>query len=124
MKKNKMIFYKNEIDFKKQITGLKKYCPLAYKDLIFNKSEIFQNENGLYKVKLKTTKEFEQLYGAIELVYEVNDDTIILINLEPADFFLDAHKRLLDIYEGMPFRNDKDKFKIKLINLMRRNKKC
>ena len=119
MKEDKVIFYENEFDFKKKLKALRQYCPLGYKDLVFNKSKIFQKENGLYKTKLKTIKEFERLYGPIKVVYEVNDDAIILKNLEPEEFLLEGHKRLLDTYAGMPFRNDKDKFKIKMMNLMK-----
>ena len=119
MKKDKRILYENEVDFIKKLKALKRYCPLGYKDLLFNKSKLLENENGFYKTKLRTSKEFETLYGAIKVVYEVKDNVIVLKNLEPEDFLLEGHARSLEIYNGIPFRNNKDKFKIKMMNLIK-----
>lgn len=114
---NKFLFI-DENDFYKKYKSLKKYCPKAFKYLCFN---FFKNvsknkyEDGKYVENVPTSLEFKKLYGQIQLLYSIKNGSIIIENLNPSDFFLDGHNRDLDVYLGMPYRNERDKFKIQMI---------
>ena len=101
--------YENETDFTKKLRSLRTYCPFAYKDLRFRipREELFSTNEGIHIVNLPTSKEFEFLYG--------KEQTVIIHDIEPADFLLSGFNSSLQVYRGMYFRNDKDKFKIDLM---------
>lgn len=109
--------YTDENDFNKKIRSLKIYCPMAYKQLIFNvKKELKPNiPDGVYRKELRASKEFKFVYGKIEIVYSVKNGTIIMENIEPSQFLLDGYMSSLDTYKGICYRDNKDKFKIDLI---------
>ena len=109
--------YENETDFTKKLRSLRTYCPFAYKDLRFRipREELFSTNEGIHIVNLPTSKEFEFLYGKIRFIYEVKEQTVIIHDIEPADFLLSGFNSSLQVYRGMYFRNDKDKFKIDLM---------
>lgn len=116
--KRNLITYLDEIELKKKLRALRKYCMLSYKDFIFNimpelkKTEF---ENGSYKYPLITDKLFKRVYGEIQIVFSVNNGVIIFEDLIPSDIFLEMHKKELECYKGVPIRDKKDIFKIKLI---------
>lgn len=112
--------FTDENDFRKKLRSLKTYCPLAYKDFVFNfkKKIILNNIDGVFKMELKTTKNFKFIYGQIELVYSIKNNKIILENIEPAQFLLDGYISSLGTYKGICFRDKKDKFKIDLFQTM------
>lgn len=109
--------FRDENDFIKKSRSLRKYCPRAYKDLIFNldKKELRTLPNGVYSTNLYTSKEFELIYGKIKLVYSVINGLVIMEDIEPSQFLLDGYVYELDTYRGMPYRNQRDKFKIELM---------
>lgn len=102
--------------------ALDKVSRLAYKDLIFNVKEDIQEgrfERGtfngdIYTVKLKQDSVHEFVYGKIEAVFRINEDnkTFEFLEIEPADFIMDVHRKILPIYKGVMYRDDRDKFKI------------
>lgn len=113
--------YLNENDFIKKMRSLKTYCPMSYKDLIFNtnKKELHSFPDGRYIKNLYTSDEFRFVYGQIQLVFYVDKGNVIIETLEPQQFLLDGYFNLLDIYKGMPYRNNRDKFKIDLMLKMK-----
>lgn len=118
--------FTDENDFRKKLRSLKTYCPFAYKDFVFNviKKIMLNHPDGVFKVELKTTKDFKFIYGQIELVYSVKDNKIIMENIEPAQFLLDGYTSSLGTYKGVCFRNKKDKFKIDLFQYLCRKECC
>ena len=114
--------FRDENDFIKKSRSLKKYCPRAYKDLVFNldREELSTLPNGVYSKELYTSKEFELVYGKIKLVYSVVNRLVIMEDIEPSQFLLDGYVYELDTYRGMPYRNKRDKFKSDLM-IRRRN---
>ena len=90
----------------------------SYKDFIFKvipelKSTDF--ENGSYKKTLITDKLFELMYGKIKIVFKVNNGVVVLEDLIPSDFFKVGHKRELETYKGVFVRDEKDVFKVNLL---------
>lgn len=112
--------YQNKSDFIKKMRSLKTYCPRAYKDLIFNIefSEFNSNENGRYKKDLHTSKDFKFVYGQIQLIFSVSNGNVVLEDITPQQFLLDGYFNLLKVYKGMPYRDNKDKFRINLFKSM------
>ena len=99
----------------KKLKSLKKYCPQTYKYLIFTFRKECHNQNdGIYEIDLPTTREFKFVYGPIKLIYKIRNKKIILIDLEPSDFFIDGYNYDLEVYKSIYYRNSKDKFKIAL----------
>ncbi len=108
--------YQSEYDFVKKLRSLKKYCPRAYKDLIFNinMQDLFNGVDGTYTKELHTDPIFKLVYGQIKLVYRIQDGKVIINDLLPQQFLLDGYFSLLEVYKGIPYRNEMDKFKIDL----------
>ena len=116
--------YKNENDFTKKLRSLKTYCPIAYKELIFEvKKELASSmKDGKYERNLKTSNDFRFIYGQIKLIYSVNNGVITMENIEPSQFLLDGYMSSLDIYKGICYRDKKDKFKIDLFISMEKER--
>lgn len=72
--------------FNKKLRALKKYCPQAYKYLLFEHQN--QREDGIYEEELPTSKEFKFIYGQITIKYEIRHGVPYYQNLEPSQFFL------------------------------------
>lgn len=108
--------YTFENDFNKKVRALKKYCPLAYKYLIFeiDKNDFFKLNDGMYEINLPTAKEFKFLYGQIKLKCCITNQKAML-DLEPSQFLLDGYKSELSTYKSIYYRDEKDKFKIDLM---------
>ena len=113
-----IITYLNENEFKKRERAIKKYLMGAYKYWIFEVIPKLQKENkidGKYELELPVDKLFEKVYGKVKVLFTVKDDVVILENIEPSEMLLDMHKRDLPSYKGVPYRTEKDKFKIELM---------
>lgn len=125
-KDNKLnsFLYVNENDFNKKMRSLKTYCPIAYKELIFDvKKELVPSlKDGKYERNLKTSKEFRFIYGQIKLIYSVKNGIITMENIEPSQFLIDGYMSSLDIYKCLCYRNKKDKFKIDLFISMKKER--
>lgn len=122
--KFKTFKYLDENDFIKKFRSLKTYCPRSYKDLIFNidKKEFHTQEDGKYIQDIYTSAEFRYVYGQISIVYTVTDGNVLVEDLLPNEFLLDGYFNMLDTYKGMPYRNQKDKFKIDMFMLRKEEK--
>lgn len=112
--------------FNKKIRSLKKYCPSAYKYMIFelkNKKYFLNLNDGIHFINLPTSDEFRFVYGQIKLKVNVLNGNIIYEDIEPSQFFIDGYVSDLDIYKSMYYRNSKDKFKIDLMLEMKKRRK-
>lgn len=106
----------------KKEKALDKISRLAYKDLIFNiKDDIREGRfergtfNGdIYTVALKQDSVHEFVYGKIEAVFKVDHEnkTYEFLELEPSDFIMEVHRKVLPVYKGVMYRDARDKFKI------------
>ncbi|MBQ6628540.1 MAG: hypothetical protein IJI98_11055 [Methanosphaera sp.] len=113
-----IITYLDENEFKKRERAIKKYLMGAYKYWIFEVIPKLQKENkidGKYELELPVDKLFKKVYGEVKVLFTVKNDVVILENIEPTEMLLDMHKRDLPSYKGVPYRNEKDKFKIELM---------
>lgn len=107
--------------FNKKLRALKKYCPKAYKYLLFE-SQKTEKKDGTYVEKLPTSKEFKFVYGQITVQYEVKNGAIYYQELEPSQFFIDGYNFDLEVYKGIYYRNNRDKFKIDLFISMKKER--
>lgn len=114
--------YINEYDFNKLIRSLKTYNMVAYKEFIFKlMNELrggkvvgkLQND-GTYKCRLQQSKIMEFVYGECYFTYKIEGNDAILINMEPHDFLIEGHARILETYKGVPITSAKDRFKVDL----------
>lgn len=124
LEKNHTISYLDENDFVKKMRSLRTYCMRSYKDLIFNTDlkKTHTMKDGTYSINLYTSEEFKFVYGQIQLIYTVKNGHTVIENLLPQQILLDGYFNLLDVYKGVPYRNDKDKFKIDLFMFMKKGK--
>lgn len=116
--KGVIITYIDENDFIKQTRALKKYYMRTYKDLFFNvnyKMKQADYEDGDYEIKLYTEESFEKVYGEFILRFYVKNKTIVIKEITPREILIDLHKSLLKTYKGVPYRNEYDLFKIKIM---------
>ena len=132
----KYIFeYKNENEFKKLESALKKYNMLAFKKLYFvyypkiKAGEFLgvvvaeDEKTKKYEVTLPTDALFAKVHGEVKLHYEVNDEnkSVTLLTLSPEDILSEGHQSELVTYKGVMLskeHSDKDKFKINLLNMI------
>lgn len=111
------VMFMDENDFIKKVRSLKKYCPKAYKFLMFEfmKQDIYNCKSGAKLIKeLPTSEEFKSIYGTIKLIYSKYNNKIVLEDIEPSKFLIDGYRRDLDTYKGIPIRDKKDIFKVNL----------
>lgn len=122
--RTRKIIFANENDFNKKLRTLKTYCMKSYKYFAFELTdEDFESKDGTYSYDLPTSNEFRLIYGQIKLIYTIKNNEIILDNLEPKSFFMEGYSRLLETYKGIYYRDDKDKFKINLLNNLKKEEK-
>ena len=69
-------------------------------------------ENGIYKCEIHSDKLFSFVYGKTFIIYRIEDNNVILMYIEPKNFFLEGHSLELDTYKGVPIVSPKDKFKV------------
>ena len=135
---DKYVFeYKNENEFKKLESALKKYNMLAFKKLYFEyypaiksgqllgKKVTLEDGTEEYQVVLPTDALFTKVHGDMMLHYEISADgkTIILKTLTPEDILSEGHQSELVTYKGVMVSKehaDKDMFKINLLNMIQK----
>lgn len=113
-----IIVYLNENEFRKKERALRKYLMRAYKYWIFDAVPILQRENkkdGKYELELPVDKLFEKVYGKVKILFTVENDIVIIEDIVPGDILSAMFSRELPSYKGIPYRNEKDKFKIELM---------
>ncbi len=121
--RTRKISFANKNDFNKKLRALKIYCMKTYKYLMFELADKdFESKDGTYSYDLPTSNEFRLIYGQIKLIYTIKNNQIILDDLEPTAFFMDGYMKELNTYKGIYYRNDKDKFKINLMNCLKKEK--
>ncbi len=117
--KGVIITYIDENDFIKQTRALKTYYIRTYKDLVFNVSYTLKQanyEDGDYEIPPYTEESFKKVYGEFILKFFVKDKVIIIKEITPREILIDLFKmKFLKTYKGVPYRNDFDLFKIKMI---------
>lgn len=122
--RTRKISFANENDFNKKLRVLKTYCMRTYKYFIFELTDKdFESKDGSYSCDLPTSDEFKLIYGQIKLIYTVKNNQITLDDLEPVAFFMDGYMKELNTYKGIYYRDDKDKFKINLLNSLKKEEK-
>ena len=120
---NEDLFKKNivildEIGYTKKLRGLKQYFKKSYKHLIFEVMPVLKEMNkkdGSYSLDIPTDYFFEKCYGKLQLLFSVKNDVVIIEDLVPSDILLQCHMKLLPLYNGTPYYQDKDKFKLILL---------
>lgn len=113
-----LITYVDENEFNKKLRAIKKYCMGAYKYWIFEAIPKLQRENkidGKYELELPFSNLFEKVYGKVKILFSVRKDVVILEDIIPNEILIDMHRKELPVYKGVPYRNEKDKFKIELM---------
>lgn len=121
LKNSKTVNFVDENDFIKKYRSLRMYCPRAFKYLCFeimNKHK-YSKEIGKHEIELPTEEKFKLVYGQIKLIYSTTEKAIVLENIVPSEFLEDGYIYYLDTYRGIPYRNEKDKFKIDFLVGMR-----
>lgn len=123
--KIRRIRFRNESDFNKKLKSLKKYCTQSYKHLCFEliDKDLFETANGTYYYDLPTSDEFKIVYGQLRLKYSIYGSMILLEDLEPSEFLKKGFCIELNSYKGMFYANKKDKFKIELMNYLKKEGK-
>ena len=114
----KLITFTNENEFKKLERAVKKYFMGAYKYWIFEAVPKLQQLNkidGQYELELPVSELFKKVYGNVRVLFTVKDDVVILEGIEPKDILNDMHRKELPTYKGVPYRDERDKFKINLM---------
>ena len=106
--------------FNKKMRALKKYCPQAYKYLLFEHQNPMKD--GIYEEELPTSKEFKFVYGQIKIKYEIKNGVLNYQDIEPSQFFLDGYRFDLNVYKGIYYRNNRDKFMINLFLTLKNEK--
>lgn len=122
--RTRKIIFANENDFNKKLRALKTYCMKSYKYFAFELTdEDFESKDGTYSYDLPTSNEFRLIYGQIKLIYTIKNNEITLDDLEPISFFMDGYMKELNTYKGIYYRDDKDKFKINLLNCLKKEER-
>lgn len=114
----KCITYLDDVDYRKKERALRTYFWKSYDYLMEEIIPILQKENkidGRYEVDLQAPKLFEKVYGKVKLLFEVKNDTVILETITPEDILMEMYMRQLPTHRGIPYRDERDKFKIELL---------
>lgn len=112
------ITYLDFNEYKKLERALKVYLLRTYKELVFKVSSELRKENqpnGNYELELYTDEKFKKVYGAIKLHYYVQNNHIVIINITPNEILKNLHKVIPNAYKGVPYTNEKELFRIKMI---------
>ncbi len=120
----KILTYIDEVDFSKKEKALRKYMMGAYKYWIFDVVPKLQRTNkidGKYEITLPVNELFEKVYGKVKVLFSVINDVVLLENIEPSEMLLTMRKKQLPTCYGVPYRNERDKFKIELLKESEKN---
>ena len=114
------VFYEDTKELKNLMRSLRLYNKWGYKQVIFRdrleELEFEKLPNGLYKAELKTDKLFKKVYGACEVYMELGVKSIKIVRIEPYDLLMAGYRKILDTYKGIPYRDQKDLFKIRMMD--------
>lgn len=122
--KKARIIYLDENEFKKKMRAVKRYSMNAYKYWIFDvipKLKIEGKKDGKYELQLPVNEIFQKVYGEVKILLSVQNDVVILEDITPSDMLMEMHNKDLPTYKGVPYRNNKDKFKIDFYKEVKKN---
>lgn len=114
------IFYDDTKTLKNLMRSLRIYNKRAFKQLSFRdrleELEFQDLGNGMYKAELKTDSLFKKVYGSCEVYMELGKKSIKITRIEPYDLLMAGYRKILDTYKGIPYRDNKDLFKIRMMD--------
>lgn len=114
------VFYEDTKELKNLLRSLRLYNKVAYKQVIFRdrleELEFEEIWDGTYKAELKTDSLFKKVYGSCEVYIELGKKSIKIIRIEPYDLLMAGYRKILDTYKGIPYRDNKDLFKIRMMD--------
>lgn len=105
-------------DFKKKERALRRYFMKSYKQMIFHVMPTIIKDgkkDGAYMYELECDELFKRVYGPLMIQFTVKDDVAIIEDLLPSDILISCFMGDLPIYKGIPYRNEKDLKKIKIM---------
>lgn len=113
--------------------ALRKFMMGTYKQLIFHIIPDLQKgdlpgelqEDGTYKVVLKTSSLFSFIYGVVCLTYSIEDNRVLILSLNPSQTLALLYKGLPPVVEGVPVLSMEAKNKLDFyISLKKEVSKC
>lgn len=114
------VFYEDTKELKNLLRSLRLYNKVAYKQVVFRdrleELEFTKLSDGTYKAELKTDSLFKKVYGSCEVYMEIGKKSIKIIRIEPYDLLMAGYRKILDTYKGIPYRDKKDLFKIRMMD--------
>lgn len=114
------IFYEDTKKLKNLMRSLRLYNKVGYKQVVFRdrleELEFVKISDDLYKAELKTDSLFKKVYGACEVYMKLGRKSAKIIDIQPSDLLMAGYRRILDTYKGIPYRNQKDLFKIRMMD--------
>ena len=67
-------------------------------------------------IAMPVAQEFHRIGAEVTSIIGFrNKDIVILEDITPSEMFIEMYSRLLPTHRGIPYRNEKDKFKIELL---------
>ena len=115
----KHIFFDDTKELKNLMRSLRTYNKRAYKQLIFKERfeelNFINYKDDLYTAELLTDEAFKKVYGVCKVIVLIRNEQAKVIGIEPKEIFSERYKRLLNTYKGVPYRNEQDLFKIKIV---------
>jgi len=113
-----ILMYLNENEFNKKERALRRYFKKSYKYMMFKLMPTLKKDGkkeGKYEIELPTDEIFEKVYGPIKVLFTVSKDVVVLEDIIPDEFLMKCFERNLPIYKGIPYYNEKDLKKIKIV---------
>lgn len=118
MGKTELVRDNYENHTRKLVRSLKLYFMPSYKHLIFDILPEVRKKEGTYHFKLDVDKKTEAVYGSLEFDLLYKDGVITMLNNTYENLLYVGYTRVLKTYKGIVYRDDKDLFKIKLLETM------
>lgn len=115
---NRYVVILDEGNFKKKLKSLKMYFMKSYKYLTF---EIMPNitkfgkKDGIYSIDIPIDEYFVKCYGKLQLYFSVKNEVVIIEDLLPSEILMQCYMKMLPLYHGVPYYQEKDLFKLKLL---------
>lgn len=115
--KEPIITFIDENDYKVCERALRNFNMRTYKDLVFKVVKELKKpqEDGNYSIELYTDSTFKKVYGSIKLNYFVKNNVVVITGLSPSEILHNLHISLPKVYKGVPYTNEKEYLKIKIM---------
>lgn len=121
-----LIKYYDENLFTKKKRALARYFRKDYKYLMFEVVPKLQCDgkiDGLYEIEFPVEELFKKVYGPMILKFTVRNDVAIIEDIIPNDILIACYMKDLPIYKGIPFENEINLKKIKMMEAILCQKK-